>query len=231
LEPISACYSAFTLPSDENCRVDPRPPRTFEFLNLFRDGIRGEHSDGTAPAATATIVLFQNTIAAYAIDATTLGTTNKRVGTLRIDFSQYVSSTTDYFDNATGTGSCVVGATTVGYPCLNKTITATYNPLPAPNGLGPEDLNVEGFLWIQPGSSPFNYSDGVNCRDQFDDRFPTAQPIPLGQISSMSDAEVYCFSSGIQADDQSECTSRVAVLANLTSDRVEGNPCLAFAIG
>jgi hypothetical protein len=39
-------------------------------------------------------------------------------------------------------------------------ITAVYNPLPADlGGIGPLDTAVEGFLWVTPASSPYNYTD------------------------------------------------------------------------
>ena len=100
----------------------------------------------------------QGVVLGYAIDASTLGTTNKRVGTLRIDLTQYLDETTAYLNILGGTGCDVDEA--IASPCLNRVITAVYNPLPAAQGgIGPVDKAVEGFLWITPASSPYNYTD------------------------------------------------------------------------
>ena len=95
-------------------------------------------------------------ITAYAIDAATLGTTNKRVGTLKFDLSQYSNKIAYlHLNDAAG---CAIDET-IESPCLNLPIKATYNPLPAPDGLGPTDFSVEGFLWVTPANSPYNYTD------------------------------------------------------------------------
>jgi hypothetical protein len=97
-------------------------------------------------------------VTAYAIDASTLGTTNKRVGTLRFDLSQYSSSTTSYLHLLKQPGCDIDGL--IESPCLDKVITAVYNPLPPEQGgIGPLDTAVEGFLWVTPASSPYNYTD------------------------------------------------------------------------
>jgi hypothetical protein len=101
----------------------------------------------------------EGTITAYAIDATTLGTTNKRVGTLTFALTQYNSDTENYIPVAAdGNPTCTVDPAQVS-PCLNKVISAKYNPLPAPDGLGPTDFTVSGYLWLTPALSPYNYSD------------------------------------------------------------------------
>lgn len=98
------------------------------------------------------------TVTAYAIDASTLGTTNRRVGTLRFDLSQYNSVTSSYLHLSDAAG-CSIDEQ-IESPCLDKVITAVYNPLPASEGgIGPVDLSVEGFLWITPANSPYNYTD------------------------------------------------------------------------
>jgi hypothetical protein len=95
-------------------------------------------------------------ITAYAIDAATLGTTNKRVGTLTIDLAQYNNKIAYlHLNDAAG---CNIDET-IESPCLNLPIMAKYNPLPAPDGLGPTDFSVEGFLWVTPANSPYNYTD------------------------------------------------------------------------
>jgi len=157
LEPISACYSEFAqYVSDclqpaagepqEALNVGPGSNSYYVIINAF----------GFPPSTSCS---GNCVVVGYAIDAATLGTTNRRVGTLTIDLAQYNSYDTDYFTNIDGSGNCIVASSTVAYPCLNKVITATYNPLPAPDGVGPTDHAVEGFLWIQPADSPFNYTD------------------------------------------------------------------------
>jgi hypothetical protein len=106
--------------------------------------------------ATPDFTVGQGTITAYAIDASTLGTTNHRVGTLRIDLSQYKSNDSAYI-HLINTGGCDIDEH-IESPCLNKVITARYNPLPV-GGLGPVDADVEGFLWVTPANSPYNYTD------------------------------------------------------------------------
>jgi len=107
--------------------------------------------------ATPDVTEAAGIITGYAIDASTLGTTNKRVGTLRIELGVYKSLSLAYIhlNNAAG---CRIDET-IESPCLNLSIKATYNPLPAPNGIGPVDTNVEGFLWVTPANSPYNYTD------------------------------------------------------------------------
>jgi hypothetical protein len=97
----------------------------------------------------------------YAIDASTLGGTNKRVGTLLINTKQY-----DVLGQAlmqpNGAAGCSMGDGELVYesPCLDKVITAVYNPLPAEQGgIGPADQQVEGFLWVTRAGSPYNYTD------------------------------------------------------------------------
>ena len=98
------------------------------------------------------------TITAYAIDAATLGTTNQRVGTLRLDLTQYNSATESYV-HLNDTPGCDIDEH-IESPCLDKVVTAVYNPLPAEQGgIGPTDKAVEGFLWVTPASSPYNYTD------------------------------------------------------------------------
>lgn len=97
-------------------------------------------------------------ITAYAIDAATLGTTNQRVGTLRLDLTQYNSETVSYV-HLNDTPGCDIDEQ-IESPCLDKVVTAIYNPLPAEQGgIGPSDRAVEGFLWVTPADSPYNYTD------------------------------------------------------------------------
>lgn len=97
-------------------------------------------------------------IVGYAIEASTLGTTNKRVGTLTFDLAQYTNASENYlhFNDEPG---CNMDET-IESPCFNKVITARYNPLPAEQGgIGPVDFATEGFLWVTPASSPYNYTE------------------------------------------------------------------------
>jgi hypothetical protein len=97
-------------------------------------------------------------ITAYAIEAATLGTTNKRVGTLTIDLTQYGSTMESYL-HLLGEPGCNIDET-IESPCLNKIITARYNPLPPEQGgIGPTDFATEGFLWVMPANSPYNYTE------------------------------------------------------------------------
>jgi hypothetical protein len=170
-------------------------------------------------------------VVAYAIDATTLGTTNHRVGILSIDFTQYQAFGVNYFANMSGGESCIVGTNSVAYPCLNKVIAATYKPLPAPDGLGPSDATVEGFLWFQPATTAFNYSDDewyyivTICRQQFADRYTGGTfNVNIYDISSLADARSYCVS--LQASDLNDCTGRLGVIAS-GAQASESDPCLA----
>ena len=98
------------------------------------------------------------TIMGYAIEASTLGTTNKRVGTLTIDLAQYTNEGENYL-HFNGEPGCNMDET-IESPCFNKVITARYNPLPAAQGgIGPVDFATEGFLWVTPASSPYNYTE------------------------------------------------------------------------
>jgi hypothetical protein len=174
----------------------------------------------------------EGTITAYAIDATTLGSTNKRVGTLTFSLAQYNSDVENFIPvNGDGNPTCMVDPNQAS-PCLNKVITAKYNPLPAPDGIGPTDYTVAGYLWLQPANTPFNYLDdesyvrGHICVPQFADRFfgGVLPAIPFSEIGSSSDARSWC-EVNVAAADVTECTSRLAYLANVTSSSTS-DPCL-----
>jgi hypothetical protein len=80
----------------------------------------------------------------------------KRVGILTIDLKQYLQAGTNYFD-PTGADACDLDAS-LNAPCLNRTITASYTPLPeSSGGVGAPDPSVEGFLWFTPSTEPYNY--------------------------------------------------------------------------
>jgi hypothetical protein len=74
---------------------------------------------------------------------------------LAFDLAQYLSEDTNLLDLDTSDG-CALDAAILA-PCVNRVITASYEPLPAPDGIGSSDPAVEGFLWIAPASAPYNY--------------------------------------------------------------------------
>jgi hypothetical protein len=225
LEPITACYSDFPN-GGASC---PDPGGSSARL------VFGRSSEGAAYRldgidASTEWYGAETPIVAYAIDATTLGTTNHRVGTLSIDFTQYQVFGVNYFANMSGGGSCIVGTHNVAYPCLNKVISTTYQPLPSPDGLGPSDATVEGFLWFQPASTAFNYSDDewyyivTICRQQFADRYTGGTfNVNIFDISSLADAQSYCVS--VQASDVIDCMRRLGVIAAILPAS-ESDPCL-----
>jgi len=155
LEPISICYTGF---ASAICATRAVKGGVTTAL-LFTGSLAGDQaadligftSTSTLPSTTEPT----GTLTAYAIDAATLGTTNRRVGVLTVDLAQYASSEANLIDTNASDG-CSLDATIMA-PCLNRVITAIYNPLPAPDGIGPVDQAVEGFLWISPASAPYNY--------------------------------------------------------------------------
>jgi hypothetical protein len=178
LEPITSCYTGaqeaeLPLPEGEKELVETKPgvcpipvPPKFgarTVLTLSALIIKGvpqlvDAVDFDTRSLESDRTEGQGIVTAYAIDASTLGTTNKRVGTLRFDLSQYSSTTTSYLHLLKQPG-CDIDEL-IESPCLDKVITAVYNPLPADlGGIGPLDTAVEGFLWVTPASSPYNYTD------------------------------------------------------------------------
>jgi hypothetical protein len=87
-------------------------------------------------------------VVAYAIDASTLGTTNLRVGTITFDLNQYDAPGEKLF------GDCVIDAE-ARYLCLPRVIDATYEPLDR-GGVGVTRV-VTGFLWWAFAKEPYNY--------------------------------------------------------------------------
>ncbi len=163
LEPISVCFS---LMSPAGCKKKAVKSYTvgFAVFGVSDDGSTEAVIEGWTPldpsnAETPPLTVGSGTITAYAIDASTLGTTNKRVGTLTLDLTAFNSGSENLLD-AEGSDGCSIDATILA-PCFNRVITAQYNPLPAPDGIGPTDFAVEGFLWFTPASAPYNYADGV----------------------------------------------------------------------
>jgi hypothetical protein len=108
----------------------------------------------------------QGVLEAYAIDASTLGTTNQRVGILTIYLEQFILDGTNLF-----TESCTITGVAGSPRCLDTVIMADYKPLDAPDGVGtaitstkdanglPVSGGVSGFLYWSSATSPFNYSD------------------------------------------------------------------------
>ena len=183
LEPISACYGGVqdkveqpAPPAGEEApaEAEPAPPptkgcpagkavknATTAFLNLTNQTDGSGTIDGTTykgPEFGTDFTDGLGTIMGYAIEASTLGTTNKRVGTLTIDLAQYTNEGENYL-HFNGEPGCNMDET-IESPCFNKVITARYNPLPAAQGgIGPVDFATEGFLWVTPASSPYNYTE------------------------------------------------------------------------
>jgi hypothetical protein len=230
LEPISACYTGFENPAIP-CK-GAADNKGFSFMTATFDNrsakVTGAQSKTADPSNTVGVF----TMTAYAIDATTLGTTNKRVGTLTIDLTQYTSAEENFFKfDEDGNPICSVDPAQPS-PCINKVISAKYNPLPPPNGLGPTDFSVSGFLWVTPASSPYNYSDdlvGYVCPQQWNERFPHLAPpvLDIFQISTPTDAQNFAGSYGTSASEKDEIYLRVLVLAGVLLPGTGPNPCLA----
>ena len=161
LEPVSACFSAFK-PNIVACPAKIADKLYTPFSAFFGSSTSDRIVQGFEPRTPGTVIPKSDgvgTITAYAIDAATLGSTNKRVGTLTFDLAQYNSATENYLPvDADGNPTCTVDPAQAS-PCLNKIISAKYNPLPAPDGVGPTDFTVAGYLWLTPALSPYNYGD------------------------------------------------------------------------
>jgi hypothetical protein len=160
LEPISSCYTGFEAVKTV-CRrtnTDPLNVDTFLFLEDENAGggvVFGHTSFDKLGNPLSQYSGGKYTVVGYAIDASTLGTTNRRVGTLTIPLGQYINARVNYFDT-NGADGCVMDASLL-YPCLNLVVTASYEPLPAPDGVGVTQPSVPGFLWIAAASEPYNY--------------------------------------------------------------------------
>jgi hypothetical protein len=143
LEPISARYS------------DPGNGQEQYSMDLAQGG-----GDGSAAYIYETHpvsgdvqkdqTVGKGVVQAYAIDASTLGTTNRRVGILTIDMTQFNNHPGDLFSE-----TCEVAA---AVRCLDYVLTASYAPLASPDGLGVAQPSVLGFLYWTAAESPFNYN-------------------------------------------------------------------------
>lgn len=161
LEPISACFT----PTSGGCKSKAVKGYTVgaAVFGTADDEAGGAFVEGWQPGdpsnpATPPLTTGSGTITAYAIDAATLGTTNRRVGTLTLDLATFTSESVNLLD-VDGSDGCSMDST-IQAPCLNRVITARYDPLPAPDGIGSVDYAVEGFLWFAPASAPYNYDAG-----------------------------------------------------------------------
>lgn len=159
LEPISACYPPFPPPTplSPHCGAGGAPAGGAAAALYI--GAGGDEDIGIQSLAYGSFPRTYSTtgygiLVGFAIDAATLGTTNRRVGTLTIDMDQFTSATVAYLD-LDGSSACEMDATILA-PCLDLIISATYAPLPAPDGAG-SSQTVPGFLWIAPASAPYNY--------------------------------------------------------------------------
>jgi hypothetical protein len=175
LEPISACYTIDGVPACREPTALIKGLRINELVlgrffvedvkPVYRNvGLRGATQAGGIvvigePTAQTTMITkdMPTRIVGYAIDAATLGTTNRRVGTIAIDLLDFASTTENLLDFAAG--ECLLDAA-LDAPCINRVITAVYQPLPAPDGVGAPDTAVEGFLWMTAATAPYNYSQG-----------------------------------------------------------------------
>jgi hypothetical protein len=129
-DPFEAC------PADQSCPI-------------ISFSIKGDRAVVTTPAGKGSLGGTNGfgVVIGYAIDEATIGTTNVRVGRITFDLAQYdadgenLSSNCEMEDNGT-------------YPCLNRVISALYEPLT--EGAGEKGL-VTGFLWWAPAATPYNY--------------------------------------------------------------------------
>jgi hypothetical protein len=118
-----------------------------EFLRLAADLADG--SVRRVGGGSATQTKGDGIIVGYAIDASTLAGTPKRVGTLTIDLNQLDDDNVNLFDS-----DCSVDEAA---RCLPRIIGATYDPLPAPDGVGIHTESVQGFFWWKDADAPYNY--------------------------------------------------------------------------
>jgi hypothetical protein len=178
LEPITSCYTGVqevaTQPPAEEVpkEAETAPPAAEETKSPCPKpgGVPGaEHTVLSLSASGILNPLFveavdfkeplvddktrgRGVVIGYAMDAAT----KQRVGTLRFDLGQYSGSIAHL--HLLGQAGCDIGDQ-IESPCLDKVITAVYNPLkPELGGIGPVDAAVEGFLWVTPASSPYNYT-------------------------------------------------------------------------
>jgi hypothetical protein len=167
--PISTCYAVVQ---------NSAQPTNTEPCNFYRGGQKEEAGGtlqfellgfsevGDGVSLSGASFIFSNgdaprgntfgggVVSGYAIDASTLGTTNRRVGTLTFDLAQFTSAGTDYIYFG-GSDGCVLDAS-ISASCLNLIISTDYAPLPAPSGVGSAQA-VPGFLWMSPATAPYNY--------------------------------------------------------------------------
>lgn len=167
LEPISACYTAFDKPPAGLCResillqkgvVVTRLVMGVQLVGGESIALNGESKTVVTigePARRTYPSKGLTTIVGYAIDASTLGTTNRRVGTLTIDLLDFASADQNLLPPQIW--ECSLDDTLL-QPCINRVVSATYNPLPAPDGVGSPDTVVEGFLWLSGAKTPYNYN-------------------------------------------------------------------------
>jgi hypothetical protein len=136
LEPISALYSPTGSSAGEQLVLGTHDDGQFR---AFLTG-SGTHSRG------------EGIVVGYAIDASTLGTTNRRVGTLTFDLAQYHQNNVNYFET-----DCTIDDVPDAPRCLDLVITAVYEPLEGDAGVGEVTGAVTGFLYWSEASAPFNY--------------------------------------------------------------------------
>jgi hypothetical protein len=94
-------------------------------------------------------------IRAYAIDASTINTTPKRVGILTIDLAGFDKPDGNLFETDCTMNEVTINGDTVLIKCLPHEILADYEPL----GVGVSTTGVPGSLYWVKATTPFNYSD------------------------------------------------------------------------
>ena len=110
------------------------------------------NGNGNNDSETKSHTKGDGVIEAYAILASTLGTTNQRVGIITIDLAtEFTKQDGNMFSS-----DCTFGTDAVR--CLPEIITASYRPLTV-GGLGLAADAVTGQLWWAAADKPFNYSD------------------------------------------------------------------------
>jgi hypothetical protein len=113
--------------------------------------MRGVTSDDGKGGISSTTIAPLEVIVGYAIDASTIAGTPRRVGWMSIDLSQFGSKETNYLDD-----TCTMDSELLA-PCLNAVVLAQYKPFPPEDGGLGSYGTANGFLWFTPASSPYNY--------------------------------------------------------------------------
>jgi hypothetical protein len=157
LEPISVCHSGL-----EDCPLhkerDPVGTRTTRLYLAYYGSHFGEITGVWVQDPKTGLTLSENThssgdiIVGYAIDASTIATTPRRVGWMVLDLIQFHKLPTDLLDDACALDDGLVA------PCLNLVVRADYKPFAVVDGGVGVPGSANGFLWFTPASAPYNYA-------------------------------------------------------------------------